>query len=74
MWRVGIWNVIFFFWLINIQDKRHYLVFLPFFGFIVAYLVSLGWAHYRYYWADEILMLMSYVYIIANVKIGFEIA
>ena len=68
VWRVGIWNVIFLLLLINIRDKRHYLVFLPFFGFIIAYALSLGWSHYRYYWADELLMLMSCVYIIANIE------
>ena len=66
MWRVAIWNLIFILLLNNIKDKRDHFVFLPFYGFILAYAVTLGWSHYRYYWADELLVFMGCVFIFAQ--------
>lgn len=72
IWRVAIWNVLFLNLLGCVRDKHDYLVFLPFFGFAFAYAVSLGWSHYRYYWADELMMFLSCIYIIADVVAGKE--
>lgn len=73
VWRVALWNVIFAIFLFyNNKNKGIYCVILPFWGYIFAYLVSLGWSHYRYYWANELMMLMFFLYFLAEDKIQIE--
>lgn len=50
----------------QVKGKKEHIPFLPFYGFVMAYAVSLGWSHYRYYWANELLMLMNCILIVAN--------
>ena len=76
IWRVAIWNIMFILLLGQVKEKNAHISYLPFYGFVIAYAVSLGWSHYRYYWADELLMLMSCFLIMAdslNEKKAFEI-
>jgi hypothetical protein len=67
IWRVAIWNYILLVLLFQNMNKKRFIVFLPIFGFIIAYAVSLGWSHYRYYWADEILVFMGVLYLIGTI-------
>ena len=66
IWRVALWNALFILLVVKVKDKRDYMPFFPFFGFVLAYVVSLGWSHYRYYWADEGMMFMSCILIITG--------
>ncbi len=67
VWRAAIWNVVFLFLLRHNRQRRSLFVFLPVFGYFLAYLVSLGWSHYRYYWADQILALAGSLSLIAAI-------
>lgn len=58
VWRVGIWNfgaLMSFIYFLK-KEKKKLVIFLPFIGYLFSYAVSLGWSHYRYYWADELMV------------------
>ncbi len=69
IWRVGIWNIFLLFLLFGIKEKREKLIVLPLIGFLIAYAASLGWSHYRYYWADELLVFMNLICISAQIAV-----
>lgn len=60
-WRVGWCNILVFCVIISSKNKKIYLMLLPLAGFLLSYAVSLGWTHYRYYWADELLVYLFLV-------------
>lgn len=65
IWRVAIWNILLIGLFAQLKNKQQIMPLLPFLGFIVAYAVSLGWSHYRYYWADELLAFLGCIYVVA---------
>lgn len=67
-WRVGVWNFLFFIFFIHIKEKRKMVVALPFLGYLIAYVISLGWSHYRYYWVDEMLVFACILYMIGIIS------
>ena len=66
IWRVALYNVFLMCILHSIKNKKGYLVVLPLGGYLFSYVVSLGWSHYRYYWADGLLVFMAVICFFAD--------
>ena len=66
IWRVAISNIIFLFLLYRLKTRNALVVALPFLGFLISYAVTLGWSHYRYYWADTLLTFQGGIYVLGE--------
>lgn len=64
VWRVAVLNLLVILQLLGICDRKGIIALLPFIGYGVSYMISLGWSHYRYYWADELLMFALCLYFV----------